>query len=67
MSFHDINQIQSQFFAIQVVNISYENKKSPKKSLKKIYYSSNIEVSDGIGTATAIIQKDIFDEMILND
>lgn len=38
-----------------------------KKNLKKTYSSSTIEVSDGLGTATAIIQKDIYDEMILND
>lgn len=63
-----MSQIQNKFFAIQVVNISYsDQRKSPKKNLKKLYYSSNIEVSDGIGTATAIIHKDIYDELILND
>ena len=35
--------------------------------MKKLYYSSNIEVSDGIGTATAIISKEIYDEMMLTD
>ena len=42
-------------------------KKHVKKNLKKTYSTSTIEVSDGVGTATAIIQKDICDELILND
>jgi hypothetical protein len=45
----------------------YGYKKSVKKNLKKPNASSTIEVSDGVGTATAIIQRDIYDEMVLND
>lgn len=77
LSFHDIAQIQRDFFVLQVTNIGYDQhasasqgggyKKQVKKNLKKAYSSSTIEVSDGIGTATAIIQKDIYDEMTLND
>lgn len=83
LSFHDIPQIQREFFVLQVVNIGYDQhaaqssgasstggqvyKKHIKKNLKKTYSSSTIEVSDGVGTATAIIQKDIYDEMVLND
>ena len=75
LSFHEIMQIQREFLVLQVVNIGYDQhatggqgyKKQVKKNLKKTYSTSTIEVSDGIGTATAIIQKDIYDELILND
>ncbi len=60
---------------MQVVGVGYDQhasggggyKKHVKKNLKKTYSTSTIEVSDGVGTATAIIQKDICDELILND
>jgi hypothetical protein len=63
LSFHDISQIQREFFTLQVVNIGFDQHASPglgykkhlKKGLKKTYSSSTIEVSDGIGTTTAII------------
>ena len=77
LSFHEMHEIQKQYFVLQVVNIGYDQhatgnmaggyKKHVKKNLKKPYQSSNIEVSDGIGTTTAIIPRDIFDEMTLND
>jgi hypothetical protein len=79
LSFHEIGQIQREYFVLQVVGVGYDQhatgtgaggvgyKKHVKKNLKKTYSTSTIEVSDGVGTATAIIQKDICDEMILND
>lgn len=63
LSFHDIGQIQREFFVLQVVGVGYDQhannngsyKKQVKKNLKKPYATSTIEVSDGVGTATAII------------
>ena len=61
LSFQDISKISREFFVLQVISIGYDQhgaqgyKKQVKKNLKKTYSTSNIEVSDGIGTATAII------------
>ena len=80
LSFHEIPEIQREYFVLQVVSIGFDQhatsgglgahsgfKKHVKKNLKKPYQSSTIEVSDGIATTTAIIQRDIYDDMLLND
>ena len=62
LTFQNINEISNKLFSIQVISVG----SGESDSLFKSSHGGNVqafEVSDGVGSATAIIQKEVLDEL----